>query len=52
MCVDGQIYQRLSEEAGNGMEETQGRCTNFLLQFRKYLTKAYQASPEDMDKVC
>ncbi|KAG1949941.1 E3 SUMO-protein ligase RanBP2 [Pimephales promelas] len=45
------IYQRLSEEAGNGMEETQGRCTNFLLQFRKYLTKAYQASPEDMDKL-
>ncbi|XP_056088571.1 RANBP2-like and GRIP domain-containing protein 8 isoform X4 [Rhinichthys klamathensis goyatoka] len=45
------IYQRLSEEAGNGMEETQGRCTNFLLQFRKYLTKIYQASPEDMDKL-
>ncbi|XP_056088600.1 E3 SUMO-protein ligase RanBP2-like [Rhinichthys klamathensis goyatoka] len=45
------IYQRLSEEAANGMEETQGRCTNFLLQFRKYLTKIYQASPEDMDKL-
>ncbi|XDV31391.1 hypothetical protein PO909_034090, partial [Leuciscus waleckii] len=45
------IYQRLSEEAGNGMEEMQGRFTNFLLQFRKYLTKIYQASPEDMDKL-
>ncbi|XP_077094420.1 E3 SUMO-protein ligase RanBP2-like isoform X3 [Siphateles boraxobius] len=45
------IYQRLSEEAGNGMEETQGRSTNFLLQFRKYLAKIYQASPEDMDKL-
>ncbi|KAK7153524.1 hypothetical protein R3I94_007032 [Phoxinus phoxinus] len=45
------IYQRLSEEAGNGMEETQDRSTNFLLQFRKYLTKIYQASPEDMEKL-
>ncbi|XP_048048453.1 E3 SUMO-protein ligase RanBP2-like isoform X2 [Megalobrama amblycephala] len=45
------IYQRLSEEVGNGLEETQGRCTNFLLQFRKYLTKICQASPEDMDKL-
>ncbi|XDV31404.1 hypothetical protein PO909_034098, partial [Leuciscus waleckii] len=45
------IYQRLSEEAGNGMEETQDRSINFLLQFRKYLTKIYQASPEDMDKL-
>ncbi|XP_067299077.1 E3 SUMO-protein ligase RanBP2 isoform X2 [Pseudorasbora parva] len=45
------IYQRLSEEAGNGLEETQDKCTNFLLQFRKYLTKIYQASPEDMDKL-
>ncbi|XP_048048448.1 RANBP2-like and GRIP domain-containing protein 5/6 isoform X4 [Megalobrama amblycephala] len=45
------IYQRLSEEVGNGLEETQGRCTNFLLQFRKYLTKIYQASPEDLDKL-
>ncbi|XP_067299080.1 E3 SUMO-protein ligase RanBP2-like isoform X2 [Pseudorasbora parva] len=45
------IYQRLSEEAGNGLEETQDKCTNFLLQFRKYLTKIYQANPEDMDKL-
>uniref|UniRef100_A0A8C2PQP8 E3 SUMO-protein ligase RanBP2 n=1 Tax=Cyprinus carpio TaxID=7962 RepID=A0A8C2PQP8_CYPCA len=46
------IYQRLSEEAGNGLEDTQGRCTNFLLKFRKYLTKIYQANAEDMEKVC
>ncbi|KAF4109509.1 hypothetical protein G5714_010582 [Onychostoma macrolepis] len=45
------IYQRLSEEAGNGLEETQGRCTNFLLKFRKYLTKIYQANAEDMEKL-
>ncbi|KTG03727.1 hypothetical protein cypCar_00030871 [Cyprinus carpio] len=45
------IYQRLSEEAGNGLEDTQGRCTNFLLKFRKYLTKIYQANAEDMEKI-
>ncbi|RXN21720.1 E3 SUMO- ligase 2-like isoform X2 [Labeo rohita] len=44
------IYQRLSEEAGNGLEETQGRCTNFLQKFRKYLTKIYQANAEDVEK--
>uniref|UniRef100_A0A8C2FAD6 Uncharacterized protein n=1 Tax=Cyprinus carpio TaxID=7962 RepID=A0A8C2FAD6_CYPCA len=46
------IYQRLSEEAGNGLEETQGRCADFLLKFRKYLTKIYQANAEDLEKVC
>ncbi|XP_016339596.1 E3 SUMO-protein ligase RanBP2-like isoform X2 [Sinocyclocheilus anshuiensis] len=45
------IYQRLSEEAGNGLEETQGRCTSFLLKFRKYLAKIYQANAEDMEKL-
>ncbi|KAL1268734.1 hypothetical protein QQF64_034097, partial [Cirrhinus molitorella] len=45
------IYQRLSEEAGNGVEETQGRCTSFLQKFRKYLTKIYQANAEDMEKL-
>ncbi|XP_052420523.1 RANBP2-like and GRIP domain-containing protein 5/6 isoform X11 [Carassius gibelio] len=45
------IYQRLSEEAGNGLEETQGRCTDFLLKFRKYLTQIYQASAEDLEKL-
>lgn len=49
--VDLQIYQRLSEEAGNGLEETQGRCTDFLLKFRKYLTHIYRAK-EDLEKVC
>ncbi|KAA0716189.1 E3 SUMO-protein ligase [Triplophysa tibetana] len=45
------IYQRLSEEAGNGLEETQDRCVNFLLQFRNYLRKISQANAEDMDKL-
>nr|XP_002663326.2 E3 SUMO-protein ligase RanBP2 isoform X3 [Danio rerio] len=45
------IYQRLVEEAGNGLEETQGRCTNFLLQFQKYLMKICQASTEDMERL-
>ncbi|XP_059403014.1 RANBP2-like and GRIP domain-containing protein 5/6 isoform X3 [Carassius carassius] len=45
------IYQRLSEEAGNGLEETQGRCTDFLLKFRKYLTQIYQANAEDLEKL-
>ncbi|XP_016098452.1 LOW QUALITY PROTEIN: E3 SUMO-protein ligase RanBP2-like [Sinocyclocheilus grahami] len=45
------IYQRLSEEAGNGLEETQGMCTSFLLKFRKYLAKIYQANAEDMEKL-
>ncbi|XP_052004955.1 E3 SUMO-protein ligase RanBP2 isoform X2 [Xyrauchen texanus] len=45
------IYQRLSEEAGNGVEETQDRCFSFLRQFRKYLTKIYQANAEDVDKL-
>ncbi|XP_073701305.1 E3 SUMO-protein ligase RanBP2 isoform X1 [Garra rufa] len=45
------IYQRLSEEAGNGVEETQGRCTNFLQKFRQYLSKIYQANAEDMEKL-
>ncbi|XP_016097614.1 E3 SUMO-protein ligase RanBP2 [Sinocyclocheilus grahami] len=45
------IYQRLSEEAGNGLEETQGKCTSFLLKFRKYLAKIYQANAEDLEKM-
>ncbi|XP_065149167.1 E3 SUMO-protein ligase RanBP2 isoform X1 [Paramisgurnus dabryanus] len=45
------IYQRLSDEAGNGVEETQDRCTNFLRQFRKYLRKICQANAEDMEKL-
>nr|XP_055072526.1 ranBP2-like and GRIP domain-containing protein 4 isoform X2 [Misgurnus anguillicaudatus] len=45
------IYQRLSDESGNGVEETQDRCINFLRQFRKYLRKIYQANAEDMKKL-
>uniref|UniRef100_A0A8D0ATT2 E3 SUMO-protein ligase RanBP2 n=1 Tax=Sander lucioperca TaxID=283035 RepID=A0A8D0ATT2_SANLU len=36
-----QIYQRLSEEASNGVEETQDRCITFLRKFRTYLSKIY-----------
>ncbi|XP_056611064.1 E3 SUMO-protein ligase RanBP2 isoform X2 [Triplophysa dalaica] len=45
------IYQRLSEEAGNGLEETQDRCVNILRQFRNYLTKISQANGEDVEKL-
>ncbi|KAG9271314.1 E3 SUMO-protein ligase RanBP2-like isoform X2 [Astyanax mexicanus] len=45
------IYQRLSEEAGNGVEETQDMCMNFLRQFKKYLSKIYHASADDMEKL-
>uniref|UniRef100_A0AAY4DZA1 Uncharacterized protein n=1 Tax=Denticeps clupeoides TaxID=299321 RepID=A0AAY4DZA1_9TELE len=45
------IFQRLSEEAGNGVEETQDRCTNFLRKFRKYLSKIYNANAADVEKL-
>ncbi|XP_026803097.3 RANBP2-like and GRIP domain-containing protein 5/6 isoform X2 [Pangasianodon hypophthalmus] len=45
------IYQRLSEEAGNGVEETQDMCINFLQQFRKYLSKVYHAGADDVEKL-
>ncbi|KAI4893683.1 hypothetical protein NFI96_020053 [Prochilodus magdalenae] len=45
------IYQRLSEEAGNGVEETQDMCMNFLRQFKKYLSKICHASADDMEKL-
>ncbi|MCJ8732174.1 hypothetical protein PDJAM_G00208100 [Pangasius djambal] len=45
------IYQRLSEEAGNGVEETQDMCINFLQQFKKYLSKVYHAGADDMEKL-
>uniref|UniRef100_A0A7N6AR43 E3 SUMO-protein ligase RanBP2 n=1 Tax=Anabas testudineus TaxID=64144 RepID=A0A7N6AR43_ANATE len=35
------IYQRLSEEASNGVEETQDRCITYLRKFRIYLSKIY-----------
>ncbi|XP_060785158.1 E3 SUMO-protein ligase RanBP2-like isoform X2 [Neoarius graeffei] len=46
-----QIYQRLSEEAGNGVGETQEMCVSFLQQFRKYLSKIYHAGADDMEKL-
>ncbi|KAK7904914.1 hypothetical protein WMY93_017521 [Mugilogobius chulae] len=46
-----QIYQRLSEEASNGVEETQDRCFMFLKKFRAYLAKIYNANAEEIDKL-
>ena len=50
-CFPRQIYQRLSEEATNGVEETQDRCITFLRKFRTYLSKIYSANADDIDKV-
>ncbi|KAM9709165.1 E3 SUMO-protein ligase RanBP2 isoform 1-T1 [Menidia menidia] len=46
-----QIYQRLSEEASSGVEETQDRCITFLRKFRTYLSKIYNANADDIDKL-
>ncbi|XP_021179409.2 LOW QUALITY PROTEIN: ranBP2-like and GRIP domain-containing protein 4 [Fundulus heteroclitus] len=46
-----QIYQRLAEEASNGVEETQDRCMTFLRKFRNYLSKIYNANAEDIEKL-
>ncbi|XP_068428477.1 E3 SUMO-protein ligase RanBP2 isoform X1 [Clinocottus analis] len=46
-----QIYQRLSEEASNGIEETQDRCITFLRKFRTYLSKIYNANADDIEKL-
>ncbi|XP_028289444.1 ranBP2-like and GRIP domain-containing protein 3 isoform X2 [Parambassis ranga] len=46
-----QIYQRLSEEASNGVEETQDRCITFLRKFRTYLSRIYNANADDVDKL-
>ncbi|KAI1899352.1 hypothetical protein AGOR_G00060900 [Albula goreensis] len=46
-----QIFQRLSEEAGNGVEETQDRCIMFLRKFRKYLSKIYNANAAEIEKL-
>ncbi|KAF7670356.1 hypothetical protein LDENG_00252310 [Lucifuga dentata] len=45
------IYQRLSEEASNGVEETQDRCITFLRKFRTYLSKIYNANADDIEKL-
>ncbi|MBN3309367.1 RBP2 ligase, partial [Amia calva] len=44
------IFQRLAEEAGNGVEETQERCAMLLRRFRKYLSKIYNANAAEIDK--
>lgn len=46
-----QIYQRLSEEASNGVEETQDRCMMFLKKLRAYLSKIYNANAEEIEKL-
>uniref|UniRef100_UPI0037E97790 E3 SUMO-protein ligase RanBP2 isoform X1 n=1 Tax=Semicossyphus pulcher TaxID=241346 RepID=UPI0037E97790 len=46
-----QIYQRLSEEASNGVEETQDRCITFLKKFRTYLSKIYNGNADDIEKL-
>lgn len=46
-----QIYQRLSEEASNGVEETQDRCVMFLKKLRSYLSKIYNANAEEIEKL-
>ncbi|XP_077393832.1 E3 SUMO-protein ligase RanBP2 [Festucalex cinctus] len=46
-----QIYQRLSEEASNGVEETQDRCITFLKKFRIYLSKIYNANADEVEKL-
>ncbi|XP_066562087.1 E3 SUMO-protein ligase RanBP2 [Amia ocellicauda] len=45
------IFQRLAEEAGNGVEETQERCAMLLRRFRKYLSKIYNANAAEIDKL-
>ncbi|XP_028991792.1 ranBP2-like and GRIP domain-containing protein 3 isoform X2 [Betta splendens] len=45
------IYQRLSEEASNGVEETHDKCITFLRKFRIYLSKIYNANADDIEKL-
>ncbi|XP_056436371.1 E3 SUMO-protein ligase RanBP2-like [Gadus chalcogrammus] len=44
-----QIYQRLSEEAGSGVEETKDRCIMYLKKFRTYLSKIYNS--DDLEQL-
>ncbi|CAN9497895.1 unnamed protein product [Ophioblennius macclurei] len=46
-----QIYEQLSEEASNGVEETQDRCIMFLRKFRINLSKIYNANADDIEKL-
>uniref|UniRef100_A0A8D0CHT6 RAN binding protein 2 n=1 Tax=Scleropages formosus TaxID=113540 RepID=A0A8D0CHT6_SCLFO len=45
------IFQRLSEEAGNGVEETQDRCITYLQNFKKHLKKIYHANAAEVEKL-
>ncbi|XP_063069341.1 E3 SUMO-protein ligase RanBP2 isoform X2 [Engraulis encrasicolus] len=45
------IFQRLSEEAGNGVEETHDRCMSFLKKFRKHLINIYNSNAAEIDKL-
>nr|XP_023677363.1 E3 SUMO-protein ligase RanBP2-like isoform X3 [Paramormyrops kingsleyae] len=45
------IFQRLSEEAGSGLEETQDRCIAFLMSFRKQLRRISRASASETEKL-
>ncbi|XP_076018006.1 E3 SUMO-protein ligase RanBP2 isoform X1 [Genypterus blacodes] len=45
------IYQRLSEEASSGVEETQDRCITFLRKFKTNLSKIYNANADDIDRL-
>uniref|UniRef100_G3NUQ9 RAN binding protein 2 n=1 Tax=Gasterosteus aculeatus aculeatus TaxID=481459 RepID=G3NUQ9_GASAC len=46
-----QVSHRLSEEASNGVEETQERCITFLRKFRNNLSKIYNANADDVEKL-
>ncbi|RVE58148.1 hypothetical protein OJAV_G00206390 [Oryzias javanicus] len=46
-----QIHQRLSEEASNGVEETQDRCITSLRKYRTYLLRIYNANANEIDKL-
>lgn len=47
MCFfSAQIYQRLSEEASDGVE-----CVSYLKKCRTCLSKIYDANAEDIEKV-
>uniref|UniRef100_A0A8C7XAI0 E3 SUMO-protein ligase RanBP2 n=1 Tax=Oryzias sinensis TaxID=183150 RepID=A0A8C7XAI0_9TELE len=45
------LAQRLSEEASNGVEETQDRCITSLRKYRTYLLRIYNANANDIDKL-
>uniref|UniRef100_W5MWC4 E3 SUMO-protein ligase RanBP2 n=1 Tax=Lepisosteus oculatus TaxID=7918 RepID=W5MWC4_LEPOC len=46
-----QIFQRLAEEAGNGVEENKERCTNYLQKYRQHLSEIFKANVAEVDKL-